>query len=319
MTNSDALNFIVFFSHRLYPCCSGCSAVECQASAQADLLSSTSSSLASSLCQTTDETLQTLDEMTGCCSHLHSAVSGLVDRDLQWSSRTREEAEITAEQHLSQMKTISTEAQALRQSVNKRCADQLQTAEQQLSGQQEEVKQAVMAMQNQTSLNRTTLEQQQTELQDHLETNQELVNGFLQKELQQDVSTGATPQRREFVYPRQLVKSRTRSELLDSLRIQQEELRAAVEEEEEDDEEDKHSQVDHDSLEDELSTCNESLATEPSFIDENLVFNESKRVPFFKQKKGSKKETKTLNRQKASENETPSTPPKSRLPLRCQN
>lgn len=37
-----------------------------------------------------------------------------------------------------------------------------------------------------------------------------------------------------------------------------------------------------DSLEDELSTCNESLATEPSFIDENLVFNESKRVPFFK-------------------------------------
>lgn len=39
-----------------------------------------------------------------------------------------------------------------------------------------------------------------------------------------------------------------------------------------------------DSLVDELSTCNESLATEPSFIDENLVFNESKRVPFFKVK-----------------------------------
>lgn len=37
-----------------------------------------------------------------------------------------------------------------------------------------------------------------------------------------------------------------------------------------------------DSLEDELSTCNESVATEPSFVDENLVFNESKRVPFFK-------------------------------------
>lgn len=37
-----------------------------------------------------------------------------------------------------------------------------------------------------------------------------------------------------------------------------------------------------DSLEDELSTCNESVATEPSFVDENLVFNESQRVPFFK-------------------------------------
>ncbi|XP_074532612.1 kinesin-like protein KIF11 [Halichoeres trimaculatus] len=299
---------------------SGCSNVECQASTQADLLSSTSSSLASALRQTTEESLQTLDEMTGCCSHLHSSVSGLVDRDLQWSSRTREQAEITAEQHLSQMRTISAEAQAVRQSVDNCCTEQLQTAEQQLSIKQEEVKQAVVAMQNQTTLNQTTLEQQQAELQDHVETNQELLTSFLRKELQQDISTGATPQRREFVYPRQLVKSRTRSELLDILRIQQEELQAAVEEEEEEEEEeDKHSQVDHDSLEDELSTCNESVATEPSFVDENLVFNESKRVPFFKQKKGGKKEMKTLSKQKSSENETLSTPQKSRLPLRCQN
>lgn len=36
-----------------------------------------------------------------------------------------------------------------------------------------------------------------------------------------------------------------------------------------------------DSLEDELSTCNESVATEVSF-DENLVCNENSRVPFFK-------------------------------------
>lgn len=43
-----------------------------------------------------------------------------------------------------------------------------------------------------------------------------------------------------------------------------------------------------DSLEEELSTCNESVATEPSFIDENLVFNESKRVPFFKVRKRQK-------------------------------
>uniref|UniRef100_A0A3B3ZXJ5 Kinesin-like protein n=1 Tax=Periophthalmus magnuspinnatus TaxID=409849 RepID=A0A3B3ZXJ5_9GOBI len=94
---------------------------------------------------------------------------------------------------------------------------------------------------------------------------------------------GATPQRRDFVYPRHLVKGRSRSELLESLRKEQESLKTALEEEEEEeDEEDAQSQVDQDSLEDEPSTCNESLATEPSFIDENLVFNESKRVPFFK-------------------------------------
>nr|XP_020482030.1 kinesin-like protein KIF11 isoform X1 [Labrus bergylta] len=296
---------------------SGCSTVERLASSQADLLTSTSSSLASSLRLTTNQSLQTLDEMTGCCSHLHSAVSGLVDRDLQWSSKTREQAETAAQQHSTLMGMISSEAQALHQSVEKRCTEQLQAAEKQLSGRQEEVKRAVMAVQNQTSQDRTVLEQQQAELQDHVETSQELVSDFLQNELQQDIPTGTTPQRREFVYPRQLVKSRTRSELLESLRRQQEELRAAVEEEE--DEQEELSQVDHDSLEDELSTCNESLATEPSFIDENLVFNESKRVPFFKQKKGGKKESKSHNRQKASENEAPSTPQKSRLPLRCQN
>ncbi|XP_030298726.1 kinesin-like protein KIF11 [Sparus aurata] len=300
---------------------SGCSSVERQASVQADLLSSTSSSLASSLRQTADESRQTLEEMTGCCAHLHSSVSGLVERDLQWSSRVREHAETQAQENLSLMESISTEVQTLHQNVQTRCTEQLRAAGQELSGRQEEVKRSLTAVQDQTAENRTVLDQQQAELQDHMETCQQLVHGFLQEELQQDVPTGATPQRREFVYPRKLMKLQSRSELLESLRRQQEELQAAMEEEEldEEEEEDKHSQVDHDSLEDELSTCNESVATEPSFIDENLVFNESKRVPFFKKKKGGKKDTKIPARPKASDNDAASTPQKSRLPLRCQN
>ncbi|KAM7385191.1 hypothetical protein PAMP_001286 [Pampus punctatissimus] len=299
---------------------SGCSTVEHQASAQADLLSSTSSSLASSLRLSADESQQTLEEMTGCCSHLHSSVSGLVERDLQWSSRASKHAETRAQEQLTLMGKISTEAVTLFESVEMRCTEQLQVVEKELSGQQQEVKQTLMAVQNQTSLDQTVLDQQQAELQDHMQTSQQLVHGFLQDELQEDVPTGATPQRREFVYPRQMAKSRSRCELLESLRRKQEELQAAMEEEEEEEEEeDKHSQVDHDSLDEELSTCNESLATEPSFIDENLVFNESKRVPFFKQKKGGKKETKIPSRPKVPENEATSTPQKSRLPLRCQN
>lgn len=50
--------------------------MERQASAQADLLSSTSSSLASSLRLNADGSLQTLEELTGSCSYLHSSVSG---------------------------------------------------------------------------------------------------------------------------------------------------------------------------------------------------------------------------------------------------
>lgn len=58
------------------------------------------------------------------------------------------------------------------------------------------------------------------------------------------MTSGATPQRREFVYPRQLVKSRRRSELLESLRRQQEELQAAMEAEEEEELEEEDKQTD---------------------------------------------------------------------------
>ncbi|XP_072246625.1 kinesin-like protein KIF11 isoform X2 [Leuresthes tenuis] len=301
---------------------SSCSSAETQASAQADLLCSTSSSLASSLRLTANDSQQLLEEMSGYCSDLHRSVSGLVERDLRWSLRAREHAASQAREHLSLAGKISTDAEALHQSVNTCCAEQLRAAEEELSGRHTETKQALTLVQNQTSLDRTVLEQQRAELEEHMETGQQLVHSFLREELQQDVPTGTTPQRRQFVYPRQLNKSRSRCELLESLRRQQEELQAAMEEEEEleeeeEDEEDKLSQVDHDSLEDEMSNCNESLATEPSFIDENLVFNESKRVPFFK-KKSSKKDSKSLSKAKASENDS-TTPQKSRLPLRCQN
>ncbi|XP_034754345.1 kinesin-like protein KIF11 [Etheostoma cragini] len=206
---------------------------------------------------------------------------GLVQRDLQWTSKARDHAETQAQEHLSLSGKISTEAQTLCQSVETRCADQLRTAEEELSSRGAEVTRSLVAVQDQTSADRAVLDQQQAELRDHVETSQDLVQGFLQEELQQDRPTGATPQRREFVYPRQLEKSLSRSELLESLRRRQEVLQAAMEKEHQLEEEEEEEE-DHDSLEDELSACNESLATEPSFIDENLVFNESKRVPFFK-------------------------------------
>uniref|UniRef100_A0A3Q2YCB9 Kinesin-like protein n=1 Tax=Hippocampus comes TaxID=109280 RepID=A0A3Q2YCB9_HIPCM len=85
--------------------------------------------------------------------------------------------------------------------------------------------------------------------------------------------SGQTPQRRDFVYPRQVAKMWSRTEMLENLRRQQDELQARVL---------FPYCVLQGSLEDELSTCNESVATEGSFIDENLVFNEAKRLPFFK-------------------------------------
>lgn len=290
---------------------SGCSSMEQQVSSQAELLSTTSSSLR----QNVDESHQTLEEMMAGCSHSHSSVSGLVERDVHWAAKAREHAQTKAQEQLNLMGKVSTEVQSLQQSVEGLCTEGRQTTEEQLSSRKEQMNGSLQALLNQTSADRTTLKQRQVEFHKHVEVSQRLVQRFLQEELQQDIPTGATPQRREFVYPRHLVKSRSRSELLESLRDQQERLQTALQEPEEEDHE--LSQVDHDSLEDESSIYNESLATEPSFIDENLVFNESNRMPFFKQKKGSRKESKIPSRPKAAENE--GTPQQSRLPLRCQN
>lgn len=136
--------FIETLKPALKPCLCGrgCSTVEHQVSAQADLLSSSASSLVSSLCLTADESRQSLEEMSGCCSHIHSSVTGtnssspllllaviphpqhaqcvcvpagLLARDLEWSSRVKEHAEKRAEEHLTLMRKVGSEAQDLRQ------------------------------------------------------------------------------------------------------------------------------------------------------------------------------------------------------------
>uniref|UniRef100_A0A665VPQ6 Kinesin-like protein n=1 Tax=Echeneis naucrates TaxID=173247 RepID=A0A665VPQ6_ECHNA len=120
------------------------------------------------------------------------------------------------------------------QSVETHCTDQLCKAKEELSCQQKALKQALTAVQNQI-LDQTVLDQQESEMQDHMERNK-----VSKRELVLFCPLGTTPQRREFVYPRQLVKSRTRIELLEILRGQEKQ-----EEEEEEEDEDKHSQVDH--------------------------------------------------------------------------
>ncbi|KAF7647476.1 hypothetical protein LDENG_00171860 [Lucifuga dentata] len=65
--------------HALQDCLNtSCCSVERQASSQADLLSCTSSSR-----ENAEESLQTLQEVTGCCAHMHGSMSGLLQRDVQ--------------------------------------------------------------------------------------------------------------------------------------------------------------------------------------------------------------------------------------------
>uniref|UniRef100_A0A4W5PR24 Kinesin-like protein n=1 Tax=Hucho hucho TaxID=62062 RepID=A0A4W5PR24_9TELE len=270
-------------------------------------LESTTASLITEVQQTAQEAKRTVDECSGYCSHLHSSLTQLGEKSLQWCASTKDSIDSQAQAQLTLIRDQTASAQTLLTRVEQSCDERVQEVRGQLKQQQGTVEEGLGAMKEQTSLDQNTLEHHQTELKAHLEDGLARVHSFLSEELLQDISTGATPQRRDFVYPRLLAKSKCRAELLENLRHEQEELQTAL----------FHiSWLGHDSLEDEVSGYD--YVTEPSYIDENLMCYEKGRVPFFKQKKAGKKE-KSLNRSKMVDNDTQATPVRSKLPLRCQN
>ncbi|XP_023188759.1 kinesin-like protein KIF11 [Xiphophorus maculatus] len=231
---------------------SRCGAVEQRSSSQAARLLSSSSSLASSLRQAARQNRVVLEEMSDRSSDLHGAVSGLVEWDAEWTSRTRELAARRAQDQLVLMEQLAEKAQSLNQGVETRGAEMLRAAEADLRGRQKENRQVLTDVQKQMGLDQAVLERKRVELQEQLDAGQQLVRRFLLEELQQDVPTGVSPRRRGFVYGRVQKRSVKRSKLP---RMRQKEA----------EEEDRQSK---DSLENDLSSCCKNLAAEPPFVDE---------------------------------------------------
>uniref|UniRef100_A0A8C5FBR3 Kinesin-like protein n=1 Tax=Gadus morhua TaxID=8049 RepID=A0A8C5FBR3_GADMO len=152
--------------------------------------------------------------------------TGLLERDSAWTSRAAERVGSQAQEEL------ALQGQTSAAGVDDHCSKVLQE-----SGQLEQHRQQANEMARETqgrvSKDRAGLEEQREELQNHMDTGSQLVHNFLQEELRQDVPTGSTPQRREFVFPLKVQRLRSRGELLEGLRNQQEALRSALKEEEE--------------------------------------------------------------------------------------
>lgn len=289
-----------------------CGNMDEQTSSQMDLLSSSFRSLSSSLRLNGQDGLRVLEEMTDSCSYLHKSATGLVERDSAWISRASESAGSQAHELLAFLGQNTATTQALQQGVEDHCSQILHESSSQLAQGQQQANQVAVDIQGRAARDQAELEKQRAELQNHMDTGCQLVHNFLQEELCQDVPTGTTPQRREFVFPRAVERVRGRGELLDCLRSQQDVLQAALEEEQQKAEE---VQEDGEFLEgDSLSSeqTNDSILTEASYVDENLVCNDH-RIPFFKKKRGKKGGT------KGKEVEDLATPTKSRLPLQPHN
>ncbi|XP_061087380.1 kinesin-like protein KIF11 isoform X1 [Conger conger] len=299
-----------------------CTAAEKGAVAQRGHADAASDSLAADLRRAAEEAEQTLEECSGQHGYLKTAVTRLGQQSLVWCDTAQATAASLAEEQLSKMASCKTSAQALQKDVEAGCEGAARGASEQLKLQQSAVQETLEVLEKQISSDEAALQLYSAELASHPCRGLSKVRAFLHEELAHDVPTGRTPQRKDYVYPRTLARSRRREELLESFSKQQE-LQAAQSlceavQEEQVDEVRREEQMEEDSLQEEVSSCNDTTIPELSYVDENVMCYESQRGPFFKRKRGGKKDKSSLDHSKTTENERES-PVRSKLPLRVQN
>uniref|UniRef100_A0A8C2FU80 Kinesin family member 11 n=1 Tax=Cyprinus carpio TaxID=7962 RepID=A0A8C2FU80_CYPCA len=265
----------------------------------------------------TEEGERALEECAGYCRHLQTSLDSLAESGLKWCDEARGLTENKAQEQLKLIRETDTAVQDLLKSVEEKGEKAVKDCEGRLGHMQQEVEGILGRVESQTRKDHATL-QEHKEILFSINTQAlDTVHNFISSELRQDIPTGTTPQRKEYVYPRVLNKPRSREELEDEFRAQQEQFQCAlshcetlIEAEE--------KPLDQDSLEDEVSVSSDGNITEQSCSDENLMCYENGRVPFFKKKSKKENGNKSLNPSKI-ENESMCTPPRSKLPLRCQN
>uniref|UniRef100_A0A8B9G0U4 Kinesin-like protein n=1 Tax=Amazona collaria TaxID=241587 RepID=A0A8B9G0U4_9PSIT len=141
------------------------------------------------------------------------------------------------------------------------------------------------------------------------------VNDFLQEDLQVDVPTGATPQRKDYFYPVTLVRTEPRELLLKQSRQRQLKLDAVLKSVTE--VEDNADQV-HEALQE----ASESLASDKSLVDASICCQANGGVPFFQHKRSHKKDKENkfaATVESKIEDMTEQFLPKSKPPLRSLN
>ncbi|KAJ8264421.1 hypothetical protein GJAV_G00148960 [Gymnothorax javanicus] len=288
-----------------------CARMEDEAVAQRQHMEARSDTLVAELQEATSEAQQTLEECSGQEGYLKASVTKLGEESITWCDTAKATVISLTEERLSKIEISKTSTQALQQDVEAGCERAGQDLKEQLGLQQSAMQETLDVLKTQICSDEAALQLHTTELAANPRRGLDAVRAFLTEELKQDIPTGKTPQRKDYKYPRTLVRSRKREELLETFSKQQQELQAAlslcetVEEE----------PVEEDSLEEEVSSCNDTTIPEQSY-DENIMCYESGRVPFFKRKRGGKKEKTSLNLSKTTEN-TRESPARSRLPLRA--
>uniref|UniRef100_A0A8C7U6J8 Kinesin-like protein n=1 Tax=Oncorhynchus mykiss TaxID=8022 RepID=A0A8C7U6J8_ONCMY len=101
----------------LLPFSRRCSVSENQTATQKEHLESTTASLISEVQQTVQEAMRTVDESSGYCSHLHSSLTQLGEKSLQWCASTEDGIDSQTQAQLTLIRDQTASAHTLRDFV----------------------------------------------------------------------------------------------------------------------------------------------------------------------------------------------------------
>ncbi|XP_077114689.1 kinesin-like protein KIF11 isoform X2 [Ranitomeya variabilis] len=278
-----------------------------------------SGAVASEIRQLSGSNMRTIDESNSLCEKLSGNITALCLDTESWCETTRTKMASIMEQHNCYLQDKKAQLQSFHTGMVDGCTSSVAGITDMVNRQKLAQEAAVANLSEQVKSGKELIEEQQLELHEQTQAALDKVNSYINEELQNDLPTGATPQRREYIFPNSLIKSQPRDVLLEQFRKRrQEELQAAVNSVVSISEE----PVDQDSLEDEPAV-NDSIS-EKSIIDVNVVCQENGGVPFFKLKKRHKKEKEnkanlTILEQLKHTEDGETSIPRSKLPLRSQN
>ncbi|GCC22294.1 hypothetical protein chiPu_0000681 [Chiloscyllium punctatum] len=295
-------------------------AVEDAASHQGKLFT-TLNGLANEIQETSSEGFKVADHSNLKCQQLSSGMLTLCQESNRWCESTVGTVDLFSQDQQCFLNGNKRMLENHEQTATESCATLVRDLTGQLNGQSVTEAAALCTIRDQVNSDKGVMMQHITELTEQAEAGLNNVLNYL-NELQQDIPTGTTPQRREYIYPRAFLRTEPRDVLVAQYKAEQQQLQSSLNAALSIQEEPvcEQESVEND---DKASIQNDSIASEKLSTEEDFYVN-SGGAPFFKHQKRYKrdKENKSavsFDKSKSLEENLTFSASKSKLPLRIQN
>ncbi|XP_043375517.1 kinesin-like protein KIF11 isoform X3 [Dermochelys coriacea] len=261
-----------------------------------------------------------LKESTECCEKLRRTLTSVCQETDEWVESANTKIDCLTDQQISSFSSELEQLQCLQRNANESCNASVAEVTDQINRQKTAEDRLLNSLLDQIQNDKEMFLEQKLILHEEAQYGLTQFNAFLQEEFKVDIPTGTTPQRKDYLYPVNLVRTEPRDLLLEQLRRQQLELMATLNSAAK-----VVEHVDQDSLEEEdvVQEFNESIFSDKSSLDTSVCCQKNSGIPFFQHKKSVKKDkenksTSILERSKMEET-TEQSLPKSKLPLKALN